>query len=192
MVMMTTGCFPVWNNLAADAGVILLDGMLRAQLNQVLPDRHLSPASELVLPVAAADQKASFNVMHPSEETPESLFADPTSPNSFGLRLSSLKKRGVYTIERLADGDRENGWSRQYALTGPADESVLSTLDANDFAERYEGKDIQWLADDKKISMDGGFTSGQRLWKTFLALAIACLLIEMLMLRETRLKERAS
>lgn len=192
IVMMTTGCYPAWNNLAADAGVILLDGLLRAQLGHSMPNRDLVPAHELVLPVLARDQKASFEITHPGKTTPESIFADPINSNRFGLRLSSLNKRGVYGIERLSEGDREDGWKRQFALAGPASESELSRLNANDFKEAYQSKEIQWVSNDGSITLDGGFTSGRRLWKLFLLLAVTCLLIEMLMLRETKLQGRSS
>lgn len=193
IVMMTSGIFPEWNNLAADAGVVLLDGMVRGLLSTALPDRNIEPANEWAYPVPAKDQKAAFHVYVPGEETPISLSPDPLSGTTFGLRLGQLHARGVYRIHRLPD-EGEDGvgeWSRLLALNGPASESELSSLVIDEFAASYKGDGVKWVGQETKIALAGGFTSGHRLWKWLLALAIACLLVEMLILKEKRqLKER--
>ena len=162
------------------------------ELTHSLPDRNLVPANELVMPIQDRDQKAAFNVFLPGEKTPNSVAADPLGPNAFGLRLNQLNQRGTYRVERVADSGQENGWSQEFALNGPANESQLTSMTAQDFKATYKGKAMKWLDEGERIALAGGVTSGHRLWKVLLALAIGCLLIEMLMLRESRVKEQAA
>ncbi|MFT5124042.1 MAG: hypothetical protein ACI9TH_001989 [Kiritimatiellia bacterium] len=188
IVMMTSGLFPEWNNLAADAGVVLLDGLVRGLLSTSLPDRNIEPANEWAYPVLADDQQAAFQVFVPGEEIPISLSPDPLSPTTFGLRLGGLHARGVYRIERLPDAGEEatGGWTRLLALNGPASESELNSLDAEEFKASYTGDAVKWVDQEGKITLAGGFAGGHRLWKWLLGITMACLVLEMLVLKEKR------
>lgn len=188
VIMMTTGCFPEWNNMAAGPSVLLLDSMLRSLLARALPTRNLQPVNEIVLPVSARDQKADFHVYMPGQEDPVSLHADPITGTTFGLKLTDVGRRGVYRVERLPTSDRagteQNAWSTLLAVNGPASESELDGITQSDFNARIKVDGMRWVGPKQPISLEGTSVRGRNLWKVLVALVIACLFAEMVMLKE--------
>jgi len=188
VIMMTTGCHPEWNNLAAGPAVLILDGMLRNLLARALPERNLEPVNELVVPVAARDQKADFHVYTPGREDPISLRADPITGTTFGLRLTDVGRRGIYRVQRLPDADKagaqQNAWTMLLAANGPASESELESITRGDFYNQIKTDGMRWVGPKQPITLEGASVRGRNLWKTLMGLVIACLFVEMVMLRE--------
>jgi hypothetical protein len=188
VMMMTSGCYPEWNNLAAGPSVLILDSMLRSLLARALPERNLQPVNEIVLPVAARDQEAEFHLFAPGREDPLSLRADPITGTTFGLKLADVDRRGIYRVRRLPGaggaGEQDGEWSMLLALNGPASESELDGITRKDFIARIKADGMRWVGPEQPITLEGSSIRGRNLWKVLLVLVLVCLFVEMIMLRE--------
>jgi len=188
VVMMTSGCYPEWNNMAAGPSVLILDGMVRSLLARALPRRNLQPVKEIVLPVSAGDQEAEFHVYAPGREEPQSLGADPLTGTTFGLKLTDVGRRGVYRVRRLPDsggtGAQQGGWSMLLAVNGAPGESELAGITQSDFNDRIKVDGMRWVCPKQPITLEGASIRGRNLWQVLMVLVMVCLFAEMFMLRE--------
>ena len=188
VVMLTSGMWPVWNTLALDNGVLLLDRIMRSLLVRSLPDRTFGAEKEIKIPVSAAHQASSFTVQRPGEKEPRQLSVEALGAQSYGLRLGSIQQRGVYSIRREgssqkgADKTQQDDWSMVLAVNGPDDESELACRSENDMPDKVGKTSITWIGGDEKISLAGKSYIGHDFWWVLMLLTLGCILLEMVLL----------
>ncbi|MBI1374694.1 MAG: VWA domain-containing protein [Phycisphaera sp.] len=190
VIMVTTGTFPVWNNVAVDASgsVLLFDRMLRTMLTMSLPSRTLDPINQVQIPLRADDQAARFVIQTPGDPEPHPLQVDALEQGQYALTLRDVGKRGVYRVWREsatggspADDKANHEWLK-LAINGPSAESKLTSIDAREFAERVEVDGIRWVNADEEISLAGTTYIGHNVWWWLMLMVILLLLGEMVFL----------
>ena len=192
VIMLTSGLWPVWNTLALDNGVLLLDRIMRSLLVRSLPDRTFGPESEIVIPVSAADQAADFTVQIPGDSEPRLQSVEALGPQNYGLLLRSIQRRGLYQIRRSRQGqDKDEAWTMVLAVNGPAEEGDLRPRSETDLPARIAGTTITWTGSDEVISLAGETYVGHDFWQTLMILALVCMLLEMALLTGWFLASRA-
>jgi len=193
VVMMTSGLWPVWNTMALDKSVLLLDRIVRSLLVRSLPDRTFGPESEIVVPVTAADQAADFAVQAPGSSEKHLQSVEALGSQSYGLVLRAVHQRGVYRIQRGAAGGedtdrrKDDAWNMVLAVNGPAEESELDPRAEADIPDRIGETNITCIGPDEKISLVGKTYVGHDFWWILMLLVLACLLLEMVLLAGWRL-----
>jgi len=188
VVMLTSGMWPVWNTLALDNGVLLLDRIMRSLLVRSLPDRTFGAENEILVPISAAYQASSFTVQVPGESKPRAQGVEALGAQSYGLLLRSIQKRGVYKIrregsaEKGADKTQQPDWSMVLAVNGPDDESELACRTQNDIPDKIGETSVTWIGGDTKISLAGKSYIGHDFWWVLMLLTLGCILLEMVLL----------
>jgi len=189
VVMLTSGMWPVWNTLALDNGVLLLDRIMRSLLVRSLPDRTFGAENEILVPISAAYQASSFTVQGPGESEPRPQGVEALGAQSYGLLLRSIHKRGVYKIRREKSSTEKSGdktqqadWSMVLAVNGPEDESELACRGKDDIPEKIGKTSVTWIGGDTKISLAGKSYIGHDFWWVLMLLTLGCVLLEMVLL----------
>ena len=186
VVMLTSGIFPLWNNMAVEHSVILFDQVMRELMSRSLPERTMDAVNQFVVPVAARDQRARFILERPDAE-PLTLGAHALGESRFGLILRGLDKRGIYQVER--EGADDSPFAMTLAFNGPSMESELRSVNQDSFTSDYDS--VRWVALDESISLEGLTRMGHNTWKLLLLAALLCLLGEMLILALPWVKKSA-
>jgi hypothetical protein len=184
VVMLTSGVFPRWNNMAVEHSVILFDQVMRALMSRSLPERTMEAVNQFVVPVAARDQRARFTLERPDAE-PLTLGAHALGESRFGLILRGLEKRGIYKVERR--GSDGAPFAMMLAFNGPSMESELRSVERDSFLADFDS--VRWVGLDEAISLEGLTRMGHNTWKLLLIAALFCLLGEMLILALPWLKK---
>lgn len=193
VVMVTSGMSSAWNTIARKRGVLLFDRIVRSLLRRSLPDRTFGPESQIVIPVAPADQTADFTVQRPGDADGRLQRVEALGPQSYGLLLGSVEKRGVYQVHRRRRGSKADApapgdtSTMLLAVNGPAAESELAPRSDADLPEKIGKTEVTWIGPDEDIALAGKTYAGHDLWQVLLALALACILLEMLLLIGWRL-----
>ena len=186
VVMITTGCHPVWNTIAIDHSVLLFDQLMLSMLTRSLPDRNYEAVPVIPVRVDQRDQAARFEVLAPGEADALPVRVDPLGENAYGLRLTSIGKRGTYELRRLGgkgDGSTASAdWKMLFAVTGPSEESELISYNQAEFTEAMALPKVRWVGHDGAISLEGEAYIGHTLWKMLMWGAVICLVIEMVFL----------
>lgn len=196
VIMITTGCFPQWNNLAVEQSVLLLDQALRSLLARSLPERTFGPVNEIIVPVDSADQGARFSVQGPGEEDARPLGVEALSENTYGLIVRSVGKRGAYRVRRERsqaaeqESRKDDSWEMLLAVNGPAAESELTAVGEDGLRERMGQTEFRWVGPEGDIRVEGVALIGHNYWKYLMVVVLACLLVEMLFLAAPRLGGR--
>jgi len=193
VVMVTSGMWPTWNTIARRRGILLFDRIVRSLLLRSLPDRTFGPESEIVIPVAPADQTADFTVQMPGDTDGRFQGVEALGPQSYGLLLRSVRQRGVYQIHRRRRGSTDDApapgdtSTMVLAVNGPSAESELTPRSDADLPEKIGKTEMTWTGSDQAIVLAGKTHGGNDLWQIAMALALACVLLEMLLLIGWRL-----
>jgi len=180
VMLVTTGCFPRWNNLAVSpqGGILLYDQMLRWLVGQSISTRTFTERQELVVPVDPRDQDATFLLHSPGNKRPTPLSVEAIGENEFAVVVRSLDERGAYFV-RQADsplaGSRDTG-PYTFAVNGPGQESALETVDQNIVGSNLA---IEWVTHNRPISLTDGSSGQHDLWLWLMGLALLCLFAEM-------------
>jgi hypothetical protein len=178
VVMLTSGVFPLWNNIAVEHSVLLFDQVMRALMSRSLPERTMEAVNQFVVPVAARDQRARFTLQRPGEEAPITLGAHALGESQFGLVLRGLDKRGIYHVHRAGSDDRP--FALTLAFNGPSMESELRSVNRDSFVSDFDA--VRWVGLDDDISLEGITRLGHNTWKFLLLAALICLFGEMVIL----------
>jgi hypothetical protein len=184
VVMITTGCFPVWNNIAARKSALIFDQVLQNLLSKSLPNYNFSAEKDIPVRIAARDQAAEFELTSPDDEKVDRS-AEALGARDFGIVLRSLGQRGVHSIRRKRGEERgsdQQPWSIKLAVNGPSNESELTNIDESAFEDAPGMTEVRWVGADETISLDGTSYSGRNAWKWLLFGVLICLLVEMLLL----------
>ncbi|MEX2216973.1 MAG: BatA domain-containing protein [Phycisphaeraceae bacterium] len=195
VVMLTTGVFPLWNNMSEEPGtVLLMEHVLLTMLKRSLPQRTFEAVNAIDVPIDLRDQAARFELLAPGAESAVSVRVDPMGENAYGVQLRSLGRRGVYELKRLSSPGEEAGiareWTTLLAVNGPGDESELASYEQAEFLAELALPRIKWLPLSQPISLEGEVYIGTNLWKMLMWGVIGCLIIEMLFLSAPSVKEK--
>jgi hypothetical protein len=212
VLFVATGLSTGWNTLTRTNAVVIVDRLLRGLLARTLPLRNYSTEERVVVAVDAADRGAAFALKTPSGDR-ESLFVDAVSSDRFAITLKRLTRRGHYHVVaerptdpaaksetalsarpsnagRTAPADRL--WQLALAFNGPPDESELQAVNESDLRERLAGAAVRWVPAGEAIRLEGAAASGQEFWKWLMAAALACLVLELLVLTRSNFATRAN
>lgn len=200
-ILVTTGIYPQWNDLATSHAVLILDQMLRRLIARTFPQRNFSTDSPVPpIPVDSADLAAVFTLQPPPPAPALPLSVEALGERTYGLILRDTTRRGVYTVRRGTDAaepdadpaaaPRAGAWSRRYAIAGPAEESDLTALPPATFAERLSPLDVRVLEPADPLSLAGAKLLTHDLWRPLMIAALLCLLIELLFLGWTLRRNR--
>jgi hypothetical protein len=208
VLFVSTGLFTGWNNLTRTHAVVIVDRLLRGLLARTLPRRNYSTEERVVIAVHAADRGAVFALEPPSGDR-ETLFVDAVSSDRFAITLKRLAWRGHYRVvaERPVDPDAakpeaalsarasnvrratqpDRLWQLALAVNGPPGESELQTVSEPDLHERLAGAAVHWVQPGEAIRLEGAAASGQEFWKWLMAAALACLVLELVVLTRSHM-----
>ncbi len=185
ILLITTGIFPLWNNMAVDQSVLLFDHAMRAMLAHTLPTQTFGPRSVLTIPLESRDLGATFTLQRPGAGPPVPLLAEALGERAYGLRIRYPVQRGIYTIRRTpgpgeaADPAGQANWTLQLAVNGPAEESDLTPIDAKQLAQRLSPLTIRWVNPGESIAIASISVERHDLWRYLMLLALLCLAAEM-------------
>ncbi len=197
VIMMTSGCFPQWNNLAAEHSVLLLDQALRSLLARSMPERTFGPVNEIVIPIDSADLGADFTIRGPEEEEARPIAVEALSESTYGLIVRSVHRRGFYHITRERarsrgqEGAQDESWQMLLAVNGPEAESELASLAEDDLRRRMGRTEFRWIDPDGEIRLEGMALIGRNYWKYLMVMAMACLMVETFFLAAPRFGGRS-
>jgi len=191
VVMLSTGVFPLWNNIAADYGVLLFDNVLREMLAAGMPQRTLDTPNELLVPVDPADADADFLVHMPGEEDPVTYRPRALDEYRYGFIIRDVARRGVYRIERVPrEGESTaDATTLSLAVNGPSQESDLITVGQERLTTSLGDADVKLVDVGEQITLEGTTVLGYDMWRWLLWIAIICLAAEMVFLAAPKLLE---
>ncbi len=181
VVLVTTGCFPTWNNLAVapEGGILLYDQILGWLLRQSIPACNFVERRELVMPVDRRDQNARFQLVSTSDSRQVSLAVEAIASDEFTVVARGIDRRDVFAIQRhdaaTAVASHQPRQVFSFAVNGSSEESNLTAI----APEAFQQDGRQWLGADEAIPLAGGGSVERELWLYLLALAICCLVAEM-------------
>ncbi|MGB2822168.1 MAG: BatA domain-containing protein [Phycisphaerae bacterium] len=198
VIMMTSGCFPQWNNLAAEHSVLLLDQALRGLLARSLPKRTFEAVNEIAIPIDSADLGAEFTLRGPGEQEARPIAVEALSENAYGLIVRSVHRRGFYHVTRersgsdAPEGAKDDGWHMLLAVNGPDAESELASLAEDALRQRMGEMEFRWVEPDGEIRLEGMALIGHNYWKYLMVMAMACLMVETFFLAAPRFGGRSA
>jgi len=187
VILVTSGAFPVWNNMAVDpsGSVLLFDRILRSLLTMSLPSRTLEPVNLVEIPLGAEDQAARFTIQGPDDAEPHPLQVDALEQGQYALTLRDVGARGVYRIWRDRptgdDATPDHEWLK-LAINGPSGESSLTGVSETELTDRMELANIRWVEVDEEISLAGETYIGHNAWWWLMLLVFGLLVGEMVFL----------
>jgi hypothetical protein len=192
----TSGLLPKWNFLADSSVFLVMDRVLRGQIEGTLPQRNLSQVEQFVLPVT--DTLARYTLQRPSttvagEPREEPLAVEALGPDEFGVIVRNVTQRGIYRIlvRRSNAENAEPIAVHPFAVNGPGQESELVSLNRAGFESliAVDGKAADpnnaaskrffWVDRGESVNMNGTTAWGQSLWWWLAALMLVALLAEM-------------
>ncbi len=174
VILVTTSCFPSWNNLAVQPGILLYDRMVKWLIDCSIPERNFVQRSEHFLPVDRRDQQHQFELISSTGRQNTVLEVEAVGADQFAVVARGVDQRDVYAIHRRDTGDGSSTEIYSFAVNGPTEESQLACVVSDTFPSRD-----RWLGTNDTISLAGG-AARRDLWLYLLGLAAACLLAEML------------
>lgn len=182
VVLVTTSCFPTWNNLAVspNGGILLYDQLLHWLLSQSVKSRTFEERQEFVLSIDRRDQGAEYQLVSSADSQPTPLAVEAAGSDTFAVVARGIDHRSVFEIRRVKTADATPGVSPRigfaFAVNGPSEESHLRAMDHEELATL----ESPVIAHDEVISLKSGNDVHHDLWGILMGLAIGCLLLEML------------
>jgi len=196
VVFLTTGCYPIWNNLAVapDGGVLLYDQIMQWLVSQAVPQCNFVEQNQVIMPVSPRDQRMEFDLVAGSNPTaPTSLAVEAVGSEDFAVVARGLDQRDIYSIvPKKEDAHSSNLQPFIFAINGLSGESSLEKITP----DKLGSGEKAWIGSNDPISLYGGDSVIHSLWIYLLALALLCLLLEMVLasqfLKTRRRKTEAS
>jgi len=192
VLLITTGCFPKWNNLSVtpQGSILLYDQMLRWLVSRSISPRTFTELRELVVPVDRQDQNATYLLHSPGNRSPTPLSVEAVGENEFAVVLRHLGARGAYSVREddSASGSAPGAGQYTFSVNGPAQESDLETVGRD-----VVGLDlaVEGVARDEIISLTGESSSLYDLWLWLMVFALLCLFAEMVVAARPSLRRLA-
>jgi hypothetical protein len=186
IMFLTSGVFPEWNNLALDAGVLIMDRILRQLLVRSLPERTLETRNEMVIPVATRYQHASHTLQWPHQDDSKSTAVEVLGRQKYGVVLRGASHRGFYELFRANEGETEQAAVMLLGFNGPSTESNIQLLDVEELQGALTSDKIRWVQPGQSITLQGTTYLGSGTWKWLMYLLLIVLLLEMILLGKKR------
>jgi hypothetical protein len=186
IMFLTSGVFPEWNNLALDAGVLIMDRILRQLLVRSLPERTLETRNEMVIPVATRYQHASHVLQWPHQDDSKSTAVEVLGRQKYGVVLRGASHRGFYELFRANEGESEQAAVMLLGFNGPSTESNIQLLDVEELQGALTSDKIRWVQPGQSITLQGTTYLGSGTWKWLMYLLLIVLLVEMILLGKKR------
>jgi hypothetical protein len=196
VTLFTSGLLPKWNFLADSSAFLVMDRVLRGEIEATLPQRNLSQIEQFILPVS--DNLSRYTLQRPAtsatgEPREEPLAVEALGPDEFGVIVRNVTQRGIYRVlVRRSNADNaEPSASYPFAVNGPGQESELVSLGRTGFenltategkpadTENAASKKFFWVDRGESVNLNGTTAWGQSLWWWLAALMLAALLAEM-------------
>jgi hypothetical protein len=185
----STGLLSSWNTLPKTNAVLIFDRILRAMIQNTLPRRNFPAMERLVLPLPAEEQNLLVSLARPGQkQIPEPLDVGYIGNDLRGVTLTALYQRGVYrvtgarpalTADHATAAPEKPVWDVPLVVNGEADESDVTPLERDQFAEMAANGNLRWVAPGEEISLAGTAISGQSSWWWLMFTVFALLIVEM-------------
>ena len=182
IMFLSSGVFPEWNNLALDAGVLIVDRVLRQLLVRSLPERTLSTRHEMVIPVPTRHQHASHALQWPHLDTNKSTAVEVLGRQKYGVVVRGASHRGFYELFRASEAQSEQDAVMLLGFNGPSSESNIQLLDVEELQSVLTSEKIRWVQPGQSLTLQGTTYLGSGTWKWLMYLLLVVLLVEMLLL----------
>ncbi|MEC7565635.1 MAG: BatA domain-containing protein [Planctomycetota bacterium] len=186
IMLLTSGVFPEWNNIALDAGVLIMDRILRHLLVRSLPERTLETRNEMVIPVPPRHQHTQHMLQWPDQTDSEAAAVEVLGRQKYGVVLRGASRRGFYELYRTSETENDQTAVMQLAFNGPEDESNIQLLDVEELEVAVASDKIRWVQPGQAISLQGTTYLGSGTWKWLMYLLLFVLLLEMFLLGKKR------
>ena len=163
-----SGISPRWNTLTVSPAVLCFDRIFRSMLKDTFPERNYTSTERVEIPITATDRRLSYTLLKPDgAEVP--LSVDALGGEEYGLQIYDVSNQGVYTVQ-AADSDVNNAvekkeWELTFAVASPNQESELTALTTEDFAERVEADNAHWIEEGDTLDLSGTHVHAQVLWR---------------------------
>ncbi|MCC9609520.1 BatA domain-containing protein [Blastopirellula sp. JC732] len=189
VLLVSTGIDNLWNTLPRTNAVLIFDRLLRGMLETTLPQRNFPTLTQVSLPLESASTTTMVQLARPGVDGAEELPIGFLDDQTRGVTVPQLLRGGKYELtvsERQLSSDPtlspEPPQTMILAVQPQAAESQIERLTHEDFESRGLSEKIKWLSPGEVISLAGAQIRGQDWWKYLIGLALACLLIEMLLI----------
>jgi hypothetical protein len=186
VMLLTSGVFPEWNNIALDSGVLIMDRILRHLLVRSLPERTLETRNEMVIPVSPRHQHASHALQWPDEDANKSTAVEVLGSQKYGVVVRGASHRGFYELLRANEVESEQTAVMLLGFNGPSSESNIELLDVEELQSVLTSDKIRWVESGQSITLQGTTYLGSGTWKWLMYLLLIVLLIEMILLAKKR------
>jgi len=184
-----------WSSIALTNTMLVFDRVFRRMLRQTFPQRNMTTDGQFLLPITAAERTGRIVLEGAGRAAP--LAVDALGPDRYGVTVRNVLHRGSYRIVGLGNQDPAHAgretkiWEVPLAVNGPADESRLVGQQRADRAAGPAGTNVLATRQNLEGATLGG-VAGQDAWRSLMATALGCLLIELLVLALPHLKKAAA
>ncbi len=186
VLLVASGLLPEWNTLATTNAMLIFDRILRNMIRTTLPVRNFSTAERISLPLPTPDRDIRAVLQRPGEtSSPETLDVGFVGREQLGVSIEQPLTRGVYRITALRGAADDHGaapetaWEIPLAVNGDAGESDLQCLTREQFEQRVELANVQWIGPGETISLAGSQIRGQNSWWWLILVVFVLLLAEL-------------
>ncbi len=193
----SSGVLADWNTLSRGPAILMFFRVFGDMIGDTLPRRNFETGQPIVLPARSGDAirytiRREFDDAEAAEDvmlTPEAI-----GPDEFGLVVRNALLSGHYTVREEEIDPTSTGEAAvvqreiPLALNGPAVESEMQFVTADELADRLGDGNYRWIESGEEISLEGAEVRGRDTWKALVLAALACLLSEMLILAAPTLR----
>jgi len=180
VLFVASGVQSSWNTMPRTNTILIFDRILRSLIRSTLPRRTLTPQERIAFALPPQRTNVTVALQRPGDEAAtEPLDVGFIGQDRRGVQVTNAIDRGLYTLVSAEDAPQQIGAQQAwevFAVNGPAEESELTTLTSEQFAERAAGVETFWVGRGQAISLAGEQQYAQNLW-WWLALAVLTLLL---------------
>ena len=182
VMFVSSGFSPSWSTIGLTNTIIVFDRILRDMLQSTFPVRNMTTDQQHVEPVAAAERHYHFT-WSDSTSGGESLSVDAIGSDQYALTIRRPAMRGLYRVSaaNVNGGTQEQKvWEFPLAVNGPADESQLQPASIGPSRDATPAEAL-WTASGTVASGESQ-VGAQYLWRRWMLGALACLVVELVVL----------
>lgn len=182
VIFVSSGFSPPWSTIGLTNTIVVFDRMLRDMLQSTFPVRNRTTDEEHVESVIAAERHHHFTLTGPKGSS-ETLSVDAVGSDRYAVTLHRPAMRGLYHVSVTnANGGGHEQKVREFALAvnGPAEESQLRPVGG--IGTRVEQPEEQLWTASGIAPIGEGQVGAPYLWRRWMAVAWACLLVELVVL----------
>ncbi|MEQ8790652.1 MAG: BatA domain-containing protein [Pirellulaceae bacterium] len=192
-VLFASGGFsPRWTTLSRTGTLAVFDRILRSMVQSTLPRRTLPPQERITLPIPGGGGVIATLERPGREDDLEVLDVGFIGTRQRGVAITNALSRGVYRVrteaaDQSADTTSSSSAEIVLAVNGDEQESNLTPLTPEGFAQHTSGSALVRVGEGETISLAGGKVRGQDAWWYLVLAVLVFLLVELLILAWPRL-----